>query len=492
MYKRINREGKVGKFTGLSSGNILKLLSISILSTSVVGCSSEKSKAKPNILFIIVDDLRPELACFGQKIHTPNIDKLAKSGVLFERAYCNVPVCGASRASLFTGTRPTRNRFLRYDTSAEKDNPYATTLPEFLKNNGYYTIARSKVFGFPNDSEKSWNELWSPIDTAFFWRDYVLPENRKLDSIRGFKLGSYPYECADVADTSYFDGKTINRAIADLQKLKNKNQPFFLAVGIRKPHLPFNSPKKYWDLYKRNQFKLPANNKVGETTIPENAFHNSAELRQYYGVPEKGPVSDSMAITLLHGYYASVSYADNLVGKLLDELDNLKLRDNTIVVFLGDNGWNLGEHGLWNKHCNFNTSLHTPLIVSATKSQKGQITKAITEYIDIYPTICEMVNLPAPEYLEGKSFLSVLHNPESQVKNYAVCKWLNGTTLIYDNYFYTEWRNAADSVVKKMLFDHSVDPNENENIASDPKNKELAKSLSLKLIGYRGADFLKK
>jgi iduronate 2-sulfatase len=491
MLKNISRSINIKEQLSCISSNQLKIVGLSLLNGLLIGCNQHKSQEKPNVLFIIVDDLRPELACYGQPIRTPNIDKLAGTGIMFNRAYCNIPVSGASRASMFTGTRPTKKRFLRYDTSAEKDNPTAITLPAFLKNNGYYTIARSKVFGFPNDSKNSWNELWSPIDTAFFWRDYALPENHLRDSIKGFNFGSYPYECADVNDTTYFDGKAVNRAITDLQKLKKRGQPFFLAVGLRKPHLPFNSPKKYWDYYDRKQFKLPSNFTIGETNIPGSAFHNSGELRAYYGVPDKGQVSDSMTITLIHGYYAAVSYADNLIGKLLDELDNQNLSNNTIVVLLGDNGWSLGEHGLWCKHSNFNTSLHTPLIVRAPNAMKGKKTSAITEYLDIYPTICDLLNLKPPSQLEGKSFLRVLKDPESSVKDFAVCKWTNGTTLIYGNHFYTEWNNSNDSVYSRMLFDHSVDPEENNNIVNDPDKVELVKSLSEKLLKNRGADFLK-
>jgi len=459
--------------------------------STIIGCSYHKSneKPKPNVLFIIVDDLRPELGCYGVKAHTPNIDKLANEGILFERAYCNVPVCGASRASLLTGIRPTKNRLLNYDSSAEKDFPEAVTLPALFKRNGYYTIARSKVFGFPDDSEYSWDELWSPIDTAFFWRDYALPENHRKDSIDGFNHGSLPYECADVNDTVYFDGKTINRAMIDLQKLKLRQQPFFLAVGLRKPHLPFNSPKKYWDLYDRSQFSLPLNYRVEKTSIPGFAFHNSEELQQYDGVSKTGHVSDSTAISLIHGYYASVSYVDALIGKLLDELDNQKLRENTVIVLIGDNGFNLGEHGMWSKHCNFNTSLHTPLIVSVPNIKGGKTTRSITEYLDIYPTLCELAKINPPAQLEGISFVPVLNDPEASVKNYAVSKWLNGTTLIYENYFYTEWRNDNDSVYSRMLFDHSKDPNENNNIAEKPEVANLVKDLFSKLMQYRGVNF---
>lgn len=454
-----------------------------------IGCKTEKKPSKPNVLFIVVDDLRPELGCYGQKALTPNIDKLASTGIVFSSAYCNVPVCGASRASFMTGTRPTKTRFLNYDSSAEKDCPEAETLPAFLKRSGYYTIARSKVFGFPNDSKYSWNELWSPIDTAFYWRDYVLPENIRLDSIGGFGFGSYPYECADVDDTAYFDGKAIEMARADLRRMKKSNQPFFLAVGLRKPHLPFNVPKKYWDMYPPEQFKLPANYRVENSGIPALAYHNSAELRAYYGVPEKGEVSDSMAMKLIHGYHAAVSYADNLVGKLLNELASLELDKNTIVILIGDNGWNLGEHGLWCKHSNFETSLHTPLIVRALGLASGKESGAITEYVDLYPTICDLLKLDKPSFLQGESFLPILNNQAEKVKDYAICKWHDGITLINKNYFYTEWRDKNDSINSKMLFDHSSDYDENVNLADNPEYKQevdrLNKLLNQELSKYK-------
>ena len=453
-------------------------------------CQKPVVKEKPNVLLIVVDDLRPELSCYGTKAITPNIDRLASEGVQFNRAYCNVPVCGASRASLFTGTRPTRSRFRSYDSAAEKDFPEAETLPAFLKRNGYYTIARSKVFGFPTDSDFSWNELWSPIDTAFFWRDYFLPENKRLDSIGGFGFGSYPFECAEVDDTAYFDGKAIQKACADLRRMRKTEKSFFLAVGLRKPHLPFNAPKKYWDLYDEEQFNLPSNYRIENSEIPASAFHNWAELRAYYGVPKNGSLPDSAAIKIIHGYYASVSYADNLVGVLLDELKNLGLDKNTIVVLIGDNGWNLGEHGLWCKHSNFETSLHVPLIVKVPGFPGGMQTNAITEYIDIYPTICDLLRLEKPTTVEGESFLPVLENPETKVKDYAICKWHDGITLVYNNYFYTEWRNEKDSVYSKMLFDHMSDPKENFNLADHPNFSSLTDSLAVKITQLRGKDYL--
>ena len=276
---------------------------------------------RPNILFIAVDDLRPELGCYGnQTISSPNIDRLASQGVIFRRAYCNVPVSGASRASLLTGTRPTSYRFLDYDTWAEKDNPAAVTLPQYLRNNGYYTVSLSKVFHHMNDSRNSWDEEWRPSG-AGTWRNYVLEDNLKIDTL--IKRGM-PFEYGDVNDTLYFDGKTAQKAIRFIRKVSDRDRPFFLAVGFLKPHLPFNAPKKYWDIYDPAAIGIAGNPEPPEDA-PRQAIHNWGELRQYYTIPETGPLTDSAANKLRHGYYACVSYTDAQIGLLLDELKKEKV-----------------------------------------------------------------------------------------------------------------------------------------------------------------------
>ena len=262
---------------------------------------------KPNVLFIAVDDLRPELGCYGQSyIHSPHLDQLAQEGVLFRRAYCNIPVCGASRASLLTGARPTRNRFLGYDTWAEKDYPEAITLPQHFQNNGYHTISNGKIFHHQTDSEDSWNEIWRPSGLGS-WRDYLLAENLALDTEEGQRGPAY--EKAEVADSAYFDGKIADKTIEDLKKLKAQGKPFFLATGFLKPHLPFNAPARYWDMYDRDSITLP-DNYYAPKNAPKAAIHDWGELRNYHDIPKEGPLSDSMALTLIHGYYACVSYTD--------------------------------------------------------------------------------------------------------------------------------------------------------------------------------------
>ena len=308
---------------------------------------------RPNVLFIIIDDLRPELGCYGNKlIQTPNIDRLATEGVRFERNYCQVPVCGASRASFLTGLPPTRSRFLEAVVEVDKDAPGVVTLPQHFKNQGYTTLGIGKIFHLVADSPQSWSEpAWRPNSLPNEdWRNYLNPENIALKNKNN--LNGPAFERADVPDNAYYDGQFADRAIAKLKMLKEEQKPFFLALGFLKPHLPFNSPSKYWDLYPTNKISLAAN-PFRSHGAPDAAFHQWSELRAYLGIPKTGPLDDETARNLVHGYYAAASYTDALVGKVLAELDQLGLRKNTIVVLVGDNGYLLGEHGMWTKHCNF-------------------------------------------------------------------------------------------------------------------------------------------
>jgi iduronate 2-sulfatase len=465
------------------------LLGLSLITT--ISCKDNKStneNNRPNILFIAVDDLRPELGCYGNSIvSSPNIDKLAAEGVLFKRAYCNIPVSGASRASLMTGTRPTSYRFIDFDTWAEKDNPGAITLPQYFRNNGYYTVSLSKVFHHMYDSRNSWDEEWRPSGKGS-WRNYIHEDNLKIDTL--IKRGM-PFECADVPDTAYFDGKTTQKAIEFLKNSESKGKPFFLSVGFLKPHLPFNAPQKYWDLYDPDDIGI-AENPDPPVNAPRQAIHNWGELRQYYSIPEKGPLTDSAANKLRHGYYACVSYTDAQIGMLLEELKKSGLDKNTIVVLWGDHGWNLGEHGLWCKHCNFNTSLNAPLIFKVPGLTKGEKNNSITEFIDIYPTICELTGLPLPEHLEGQSLTGRLNDPEKEETDYAVSKFFAGVTLIEGEYFYTEFLDKNDSTLATMMYNHNIDPDENMNISYEVDNKEMVRNLSLRLREKRGDNFLKK
>lgn len=453
--------------------NLLLLLVVIGLHFS---CNSIPSK--PNVLFIAVDDLRPELNTYGANhIHSPNMDRLASEGLTFNRAYCNVPVCGASRASLLTGIKPTKNRFVTYNTYAEKDMPGAISLPMHFKNNGYYTISNGKIFHHSDDLEESWSEKpWKPIPRNGNWRNYITESHLRIaDSIDDGR--SWPYEWVDAHDSAYFDGEMTEKTIRDLWKLSKMDKPFFLAAGYLKPHLPFNAPQKYWDMYDPADISLPDNYYRPENA-PDAAIHNFGELRNYYGVPKKGPVSDEMAKTLIRGYYACVSYTDAQIGKLLNTLDELGLRENTIVILWGDHGWQLGEHTLWCKHSNFDIAMRVPMIISAPGFKGGLETNALAEYIDIFPTLCELAGLELPSQLHGKSYVSLMENPDQSFKDVIYARFINGESIKTDKYLYTEWFNKQGELYGRMLYDHESDPNENFNISELPENQELVDSLS--------------
>ena len=439
-------------------------------------------KKRPNVLFIAVDDLRPQLGCYGHKqMLSPNIDRLGAEGVIFLRSYCQVPVCGASRASLMTGVRPTANRFLGYNTWAEKDLPGALSIAKHFRNNGYHTISNGKIFHHRTDCLDGWSEEpWRPKGG---WRNYLLEKNKKLTEKNPDRKGP-AYEAADVPDNAYFDGMIADKGISDLRLMKKMDEPFFLALGFLKPHLPFNAPKKYWDLYKREEIDL-ADNPFRPKGAPDAALHNWGELRAYHDIPPKGPLSDDMARTLVHGYYACVSYTDAQIGRVLAELDRLGLWDDTVVVLWGDHGWNLGEHSLWCKHCNFETSLHSPLIVRAPGIKAGGRTNALTEYLDIYPSLCELCELPLPGHLQGKSFVPLLKNPNLPWQKAVFSRYFKGDSVKTDRYRYTEWRDRNGNVYARMLYDHSIDLVENVNIAERPENKEVVKKLSKMIQGLK-------
>ncbi len=438
---------------------------------------------RPNILFIPVDDLRPQLGCYGHpRMKTPHLDALAAEGTLFCEAYCQVPVCGASRASLLTGIRPTHSRFLDYQTSVDVDLPGALTMPQYFKDNGYETISVGKVFHHMDDSaQRSWSvEPWRPDGGR--WRNYITPEAIALD--RDNEHRGPPFERADVPDNAYFDGRIADRAIAELHALRGRDEPFFLAAGFLKPHLPFNAPGKYWKLYGEEEVNL-ADNPFPPRDAPARALHNWGELRNYFDVPRESPLPDDMARRLVHGYYACTSYTDAQIGRLLEALRTYRLEDSTIVVVWGDHGWQLGEHGLWCKHCNFRTSLNSPLIVHVPGQRGGVRTDAITEFVDIFPTLCDLTGLAIPEHLPGMSFAPALDSSDARVKDAAFSRWNRGESVRAENFLYTEWPGENGAGAERMLYDHSSDPDENINVSEHSENAEVIDRLSAMLTGVR-------
>lgn len=473
---------------------------LSVLSRSL--CFSQAaSRCQMNVLFIAVDDLRPQLGCYGHKqILSPNIDRLARRGLLFERTYCQQAVCGPTRASLLSGARPDTTGIHGNATAVRKAMPDVVTLPEHFKNNGYETLSIGKIYHHPSDDRQGWTV--SPYRAGTFadgpWKgrgyltEEAIAQMEKYNKAHPKMQGRGPaFEAADVPDNAYPDGSNTEYAIRQLRRLKDK--PFFLAMGFYKPHLPFNAPKKYWDLYRRQDIRL-ADNPFVPKDAPSYATTNWGELRNYYGIPKKGPCPDELACQLIHGYYACVSYTDAMIGRLLDELDRLGLRDNTAIILWGDHGWKLGEHAGWCKHTNFELDTHVPMILSVPgMATAGQRTRALTEFVDIYPTLCEACGLSLPKHLEGVSAMPLLARPDRPWKKAAFSQYPRGKVMGYsmrtERFRYTEWQDRKTrAALARELYDHDRDPQENINAAGQSQYRADVERLSQMLkAGWRAA-----
>ena len=438
-----------------------------------------------NVLFLIIDDLRPELPAYGSThVHAPNIERLAQQGLVFHNAYANVPVCGASRGSLLTGLRPTATRFVGFQARMDQDTPTAVPLFGALKAQGYRALSFGKVAHVTDDSAGHWSRApWNPWTEArelrrMGYRDYLLEEN--LQAVEEGGLGP-PFESADVADDAYFSGQIADRAISTIEELGEQEDPFFLAVGLLKPHLPFNAPQRYWDLYRAEDISLPEVNDL-PINAPSEAWHNWGELRYYDDMPEAPePLSDALARTLIHGYYATVSYIDTLVGRILLAIDENGFSDNTIVVFLSDHGWSLGEHGLWAKHSTFDVATRSPLILRAPGVAPGH-TRALVEYVDLYPTLMEMLGLDVAPHLHGRSFANVLSDPDDPGKDAVFMRWLGTEAIKTPDFALSEWYDEQGEVSARMLYDHRNDRDETINLADEPEYRETVEAMHRALM----------
>jgi arylsulfatase A-like enzyme len=460
---------------------------------------------KPNILFIAVDDLRPELGCYGKDhIKSPNIDALARSGLRFDRAYVQQAVCSPSRTSIMTGVRPDTSKVWDLVTSFRVALPDVVTIGQHFKQHGYFVQGMGKIYHGSLNDAATWSVPWQNPKAE----KYALPENLKLDQRQyadgvskkkaanageadntpstGLNSRGPAFESADVPDNALMDGQVADLAVATLRELSTKSEPFFLAVGFVKPHLPFAAPKKYWDLYDPAGITL-APNKLRPKGAPDYAVLPGAELRNYFGIPE-GPIPDDVARQLKHGYFAAVSYMDAQVGRVLAELDRLKLRENTIIVLWGDHGWKLGEHDAWCKHSNTEDDTNAPLLISAPgMKHPGAHTDALVEMVDIYPTLSELAGLPLPAHLEGTSLKPLLEDPDRPWKSAVFSQYprtqnggLMGYSMRTDRYRFTVWVDRKDPsrVDAIELYDHQADPQENQNIANAPAKAELVKNLT--------------
>ncbi|RMD83537.1 MAG: iduronate-2-sulfatase [Lentisphaerae bacterium] len=477
-----------------------------------------------NILFIFVDDLRPELGCYGQQIvPTPNIDRLARNGVLFTRAYCQQAVCAPSRVSTMSACRPDTTRVWDLNHPINKFRPNLPTVPQWLKQHGYQTVSLGKIYHHGNDdfpkgwTERPWHPSWRTADGKIRWvgwQAYVDPgnqkiwqeQNRLIQKARkaGKKAPAYAsgpaYEMADVGDEAYPDGLTAREAVRRLQQFAQTKKPFFLAVGFVKPHLPFNAPKRYWDMVNVSRIRLSPYTEWPEGS-PSFARMNWGELRHYYGIPKTGKLPRELALRLIHGYYACVAYTDAQVGKVLDALRKLELDRNTVIALVGDHGWKLSEYSAWCKHTNYEIDAHVPLIFAGPGIAKGARYDGLVEMVDILPTLTDWAGLPLNhEVWEGISLLPVLKNPQLPGKKAVFNQYprgyrdpqtnkyvkLMGYAVRTDRWRYVEWRTRSQpvKVVARELYDHSQPGRiDLKNLAELPQYQATVKQLSQILKG---------
>ena len=431
------------------------LVSLSLASWS--GLAAEK----PNVLFIAVDDLRPSLGCYGDPIAvTPNIDRLSTTARQFNRAYCMQAVCGPSRTAILTGRLPDNTGVWHNRNRFRERHPNLVTLPQLFKNNGYHAEGLGKIF---SGNSKELDPLsWSVPEILHRegWNNYALPRN---GSNRGKGTA---FEKADVPDEGYTDGKLAKLAVERLEQLSRSEQPFFLAVGFFKPHLPFNAPKRYWDLYDPKVFEPNFTNERTQGA-PGFAYPDHLEMGGYTDVPADERVSAEQARELRHGYYACVSYTDAQVGKLLRALERLGLEDDTIVFLWGDHGYSLGEAGHWCKDTNFELDTRVPLMVRTPGMAKpGVATEALTEYVDIYPTLAELADLVPPDGLDGRSFASALGDPSAAGRDLVLSQFSRpfkpstpetmGYSIRTATQRYTRWIDwLSRKVLAEELYDYA-------------------------------------
>ena len=451
--------------------------------------------ARPNVLLICVDDLKPALGCYGDPIaRSPNIDRLAARGMRFDAAYCNQAVCSPSRNNLMVGSRSTSLGIYNLATNFRAAVPDAVTLTQYFMQHGWRAEGMGKILhvghGNTND-DASWSVPFYKEKLV----EYLLPESTggKLTREEAFftnaKAGpnaSLPrgaaLEAPDVPDNAYGDGRLADEAIRRLRAWKqNPTQPVFLAVGFARPHLPFCAPKKYWDLY--DPAKLPlAIRSTPPDGAPAYAGKTTMELNQYVPIPERGAVPDDMQRKLVHGYYASLSFSDAQVGKVIDELDRLGLANDTLIVLWGDHGWHLGDHGMWTKHTNYEQATRIPLLIVAPGvTRPGSHSTALVETVDVFPTLCELANLPAPKSvpqpMDGCSLVPVLREPNTSVRAHAYHayprnrgpqgEWL-GRAVRTSRHRLVEWKKigAPAETAELELYDYAADPGETKNLAS--------------------------
>ncbi|AWB68959.1 iduronate-2-sulfatase [Saccharobesus litoralis] len=485
------------------------LLGCSISSTQIPTekKTTNTSATQPNVLMILVDDLKPALGVYGDPIAiSPNIDKLAAQGMRFERAYVNQAVCMASRYNLMLGSRSTSSGLYNFGVSLRERYPQALTLPQLFKSAGYHAEAMGKVYHIGHGTIDD-TASWSRPHRADKVIEYILPQSTGgtitreegmftnaswRDGINNMKRPrGAAWEAPDVLDEAYADGRIATHAVNRLHELKKSGQKFFMAVGFARPHLPFSAPKKYWDAYDPAKFAMPQfiNDPKG---APQFAVKRQMEINNFTPVNPKKRIVKDEALTrnLIHGYYASMSYMDAQLGRVIDALKVTGLDKNTIVVLWGDHGYHLGDHGSWTKHSNYEQATHIPLLmVVPGVTEPGSVTKQITETVDIYPTLAELAGISIPktqQAIDGTSMLPVLQNANKRLRDHAYHVWRNprytGLAIRTERYRLVKWLSNKGLEPIIELYDYQQDPLETENVAS--KMPQLVQKLEATLAKH--------
>lgn len=450
---------------------------------------------RPNILFIAVDDLRPSLGCYGDSIAiTPHMDRLAARSLQFNRAYCQVAVCNPSRASLMTGMRPDKLGVWTLPVHFREAKPDAVTIPQWFRKFGYTAVSHGKIYHNPTPDPQSWSEPIQKLPKLAYpypdgTKDIVRDAQKNLPAKDWRKNNLRPPSTAapEFADNEVLDGARTDMAIKDLRRLGKEKEPFFLAMGYIRPHLAWVAPKKYWDMH--DPTKLPVLNEQEITpNTPAYALHNNSELSHYVDLIDMPKPWNDRSLSsakmrhLMHGYYACVSYVDAQIGRLLDALEEEGLADNTIVVLWSDHGWKLGEYRGWGKMTNYEIDARVPLLISAPSKKNGVFLGAgnqsdqLVELLDLFPTLCDLAEIQVPEFVDGKSLVPLLKDPNVEIHEAAVSQYYRkvkagqfmGYSIRTPTHRLIEWREfASGKVVDRELYDHQKDSSESINIIAD-------------------------
>ena len=449
----------------------------------LVSCGNDNSQIdeKPNFVFIIIDDQNMELSCFGKDyIKTPNLDRLAAEGIRFSHAYVQQAVCAASRASFLTGLHP-RSTGVEYPYSyyfVEEVIPTYGTIGMHFLINGYDTRYFGKVHH--GVDEKLDKPNYYPGGTR-----YVDPENIEIDRTLG-NLGVPPYEKFDGPDSLFKDGRIADAVLKALNEWDHE-VPFFYVVGFQKPHLPFSSPQKYWELYNQDAIPLVENpnRPVGFPEIAKSRY-NLNQYKWEHSDPDS-LFSDDYARLLRHAYFACTSFVDAQIGKLIDQIKLMGISDNTYFVYISDHGFHLGEQNHWGKTTLYESSLNSPLIIAKEGMEnKGDICESLVEYVDILPTVLDLAGIEIPDHLEGVSTVPLLNDPELDFKKAVFSRQerdivgrKKGYSLRNEQFRYTEWHDhVAGEIIAVELYDLISDPLETRNLAIDPASTDLVKEMA--------------